>query len=512
LNLKTAVTKNISHWDCILGQVGLPFTEIDWKKNIFDEYAVIVINSLLKEEQIKQILNYAERGGSLLAEAQFFNDVVKTKKVHIKYLYSRGSIFGNYLPVIDLYRTCQIAVNSNLLNNQDGLNIVSSFNHGAGNVIVIPGDFISGIFDTKIMRKNFYSSLKKYPSERVSKISKGSIYHFIKTSLEYLYHKRDLPFISLWNFPGNSKNIFAFRIDTDYGSQEEINYLYQTVKENSIKGTWFVETKSAESWIEKFSSFENQEIGLHCYRHRVFNSYKKNYVNFGKGIKVLNKASISPKGIAAPFGEWNKSFNKSAEDLGFEYSSEFSYSYDSLPHFTAVEGKLQNILQIPIHPISFGRLFQARYNDEEMYNYLIKIIQNKIALSEPVIIYTHPQEKRYEILKRIFNFVNEMNLLKCTFYEYSTWWKRRSKIKYSASFVDNEVKIENEIKDENFWFRIIYPSKESYLIPSSGNPAKIKVGLPEFEYNKDFQPDVLRTYTNRMLKDNILFEVRKRKL
>jgi peptidoglycan/xylan/chitin deacetylase (PgdA/CDA1 family) len=512
LNLKTAVTKNISYWDCILGQVGLPFTEIDWKKNIFDEYAVIVINSLLKEEQIKQILNYAERGGSLLAEAQFFNDVVKTKKVHIKYLYSRGSIFGNYLPVIDLYRTCQIAVNSNLLNNQDGLNIVSSFNHGAGNVIVIPGDFISAIFDTKIMRKNFYSSLKKYPSERVSKISKGSIYHFIKTSLEYLYHKRDLPFISLWNFPGNSKNIFAFRIDTDYGSQEEINYLYQTVKENSIKGTWFVETKSAESWIEKFASFENQEIGLHCYRHRVFNSYKKNYDNFMRGKQILKKSSILHKGTAAPFGEWNESFNKAAEDCGFEYSSEFSYTYDNLPHQTSVRKKLQNIIQIPTHPISFGRLFHAGFKDYEMYGYFIEVIKSKLALAEPIILYTHPKEKRYEILKRIFNFVDEMNLMKCTFSEYAIWWRERSKINFSASFINNKIITETDTKNTTFWFRVILPTKESYLIPSTGDESlKIIINLPEY-YNNDIEPDLLRKYSEKMLKDDILFEVRKRKL
>jgi len=507
LNLKTAVTKNISHWDCILGQVGLPFTEIDWKKNIFDEYAVIVINSLLKEEQIKQILNYAERGGSLLAEAQFFNDVVKTKKVHIKYLYSRGSIFGNYLPVIDLYRTCQIAVNSNLLNNQDGLNIVSSFNHGAGNVIVIPGDFISAIFDTKIMRKNFYSSLKKYPSERVSKISKGSIYHFIKTSLEYLYHKRNLPFISLWNFPGNSKNIFAFRIDTDYGSQEEINYLYKTVKENSIKGTWFVETKSAESWIDKYSSFENQEIGLHCYRHRLFNSFEENYNNYKKGLEVLKKTSIYPKGIAAPFGEWNNSFNKVAEEFGFEYSSEFSYSYDGFPQST---GK---ILQVPVHPISFGRLSREEYSDEEMYNYFINVINQKIALCEPVIIYTHPLENRFDIHQRIFNYINQQELPKYTFREYSDWWKKRNGIKFDSSFINNELKIESENKDDSFWIRIVYPSKEIFLMSmSESNPGKIKADLPEFKYDSEFNPETLRKYDMELLKDDILFEIRKRKL
>jgi len=511
LNLKTAVTKKLPHWDCILKQVGLPFSEIEWETNFLQEYAVIIVNSVLTEEEIKSILNYAESGGSLLIEADFVKGVLETKKVYIKYLFSKEKIFSYQLPLIDLYRTCSVATNANLLNNHKGIPVVSSFTLGSGNIIVIPGNFISAIFDSKVLRKNFYSSSKKSPSERVSKVSKGSIYHFIRTSLEYLYHKRGLPFISLWNFPGSSKNIFAFRIDTDFSSQEQVNSLYNTLRDNNIKGTWFVETKSAEDWIYKFSSFEEQEIGLHCYNHRVFKSYEKNHENFKKGIEVLNKASIFLKGIAAPFGEWNESFNEAVGDLGFEYTSEFSCSYDNLPQFPT--SGLKNIIQVPIHPISFGRLFQAGYNDDEMFNYFVEVINNKLALAEPVIIYTHPQEERYEIHKRIFNFVNEMNLTKCTFGEYLIWWKERNKIKYSASFINNELKIETIIKDESFWFRIIYPSKENYLMIVSGNNLKkIKIDSPEFKYDKDFQPNVLRTYTNRMLKDDILFEVRKRKL
>ncbi len=513
MNLKTAVTKKLPHWDCILKQIGLPFSEIEWKNNSLKEYAVIIVNSALTEEELRTVLNYVERGGSLLIVADFVKGISETKKVYIKYLFSKEKIFGYHLPLIDLYRSCSVASNSNLLNNQEGIPVVSSFKLGLGNIIVIPGNFLPAIFDSKVLRKNFYSSIKKYPSERVSKVSKGSIYHFIRSALEHLYHLRNLPFVTLWNFPGSSKNIFTFRIDTDFSSQEQVNLLYKTLRDSNIKGTWFVETQSAEDWIGSYSLFKEQEIGVHCYRHKVFNSYKKNYDNLKKGIEVLNKASILPKGIAAPFGEWNESFSKAAEDIGFEYTSEFSYTYDNLPHFSNSENGLKNIIQVPIHPISFGRLFQAGYNDNEMYNYFVEVINNKIALCEPVIVYTHPQEKRYEILKRIFNFVDEMNLSKYTFTEYSTWWRERGKVKYSASFINNELRTETETKNESFWFRIIYPSKENYLIPVSGNnSSKIKIDLPGFNYDENFQPNILRTYTKKMLKDDILFEIRKRKL
>jgi len=247
---------------------------------------------------------------------------------------------------------------------------------------------------------------------------------------------------------------------------------------------------------------------LHCYRHRVFNSYRQNYNNLKKGLEVLRKVSIIPKGVAAPFGEWNSSFSKAVEDNGFEYSSEFAFSYDNFPQ---IADEKNEILQIPVHPISFGRLLRAVYNDNEMYEYFVNVINQKIALCEPVIIYTHPQEERYDIHKRIFNFVNEMDLYKITFYEYAQWWKKRNLINYSASLINNEIKTESEIKDETIWLKTVYPSKEIYLMSLSGNK-KIKMDLPEFKYDSNFNPDMLRTYTYRMFKDDILFHMRKKKL
>jgi len=510
LNLTVGITKDLVYWNILLRQVGISYTIIDWKDDLLNHYSVIIVNSFLGKDETQKILKFVEVGGSLLSEADFSESIFKitTKQVYLKYLFSDEKIFGYHLPIIDLYRNCSIPSSADLLNDQNGKPTVSVFKRGKGNVIIIPGNFISAVSDDRVLRKKIYSLIKESPTERVSKVSKGSICHFLRISIEYLFHKKNLPFISLWNFPGSSKNIFAFRIDTDYGSQKQVDLLYKTIIGNNVKGTWFVETQSQEKWIYKYSSFANQEIGLHCYRHRVFNSYRQNYNNLKKGLEVLRKVSIIPKGVAAPFGEWNSSFSKAVEDNGFEYSSEFAFSYDNFPQ---IADEKNEILQIPVHPISFGRLLRAVYNDNEMYEYFVNVINQKIALCEPVIIYTHPQEERYDIHKRIFNFVNEMDLYKITFYEYAQWWKKRNLINYSASLINNEIKTESEIKDETIWLKTVYPSKEIYLMSLSGNK-KIKMDLPEFKYDSNFNPDMLRTYTYRMFKDDILFHMRKKKL
>ncbi len=508
MNLKIAYTKDLSDWNILLGQLGVSYSLIDWGRDLLNEYTVIIVNSALNDEEGNKIQKFVNEGGSLLIEADYAKNIFKvnTKQAYLKYLFSKEKVFSKCLPLVDIYRNCTIPVNANTLKDQKGRFVVSEMKLGKGNLIIIPGNFISAVSEVKVLRKRIYSN-GKTPSERISRVSKGSINHFLNAALERLFHLRNFPFVSLWNFPNNAKNIFLFRIDTDYGSPEQVDNLYKTLTEKEIKGTWFVETKSAESWINKYSSFRNQEIGLHCYRHRLFNSYEENFSNFSYGLEILKKASIYPKGIVAPFGEWNNSFNKVVEKLGFEYSSEFSYSYDGFPQFA------ERILQMPIHPISFGRLSREGYSNEEMYDYFINVINQKIALCEPLIIYTHPMEERLEILKKIFNYINQYKLPKYTFKEYVDWWEKRNETKFGSSFINNELKIETENKDDSFRVKVVYPSGEIYLIPLSGdNAEKVKIDLQEFQYDSEFNPEALRKYDFELLKDDILFKLRKRKL
>lgn len=508
MNLKVVYTKSLPEWNILIDQVGVSYSLINWEKDLLSEYAVIIVNSVLNSEEENKIGEFVDKGGSLLIEANYAKKIfrIDTKNIFIKYLFSKEKVFSDYLPLIDLYRNCSVPENANILKDQEGRFVVTKIKQGKGDIIIIPGNFISAISEVKVLRKRIYSN-GKAPSERVSRVSKGSIYYFFKAALEHLFHQRNFPFLSLWNFPGKAKNIFLFRIDTDYGSHEQIDNLYNTLREKGIKGTWFVETKSAESWINKYSLFENQEIALHCYRHRLFNTFAENYNNYNYGLEILKKASIYPKGVAAPFGEWNDSFNKVIEKLSFEYSSEFSYSYDGFPQFTG------DILQVPVHPISFGRLSREGYTDEEMYDYFINVVNQKIALCEPVIIYTHPKEERREILKKIFDYINRQELPKYTFKEYSDWWRKRGKIKFKSSFIDNELKIETKNEDNSLWLKVVYPSREIHLMPLfENNSEKIKVELPEFQYDSEFNPNTLRKYDFNLLKDDVLFEMRKRKL
>ena len=86
-------------------------------------------------------------------------------------------------------------------------------------------------------------------------------------------------------------------------------------------------------------------------------------------------------------------------------------------------------------------------------------------------------------------------------------------IKFDLAFINNELKIKTENKDDSFWYRVVYPTKETYLMPlSQDNSEKSKIELPGFQYDSKFNPEALRKYNLELLKDDILFELRKRKL
>jgi hypothetical protein len=515
LNLKTGITAKQPHWEVLLQQIGVPYYLIDPRNKItIDNYAVVIINSPLERETKNEIINYVNKGGSLLIEAKYANDLFgyKTKTIYIKYINSEAGIFKRNIQLTDIYKNCRISGEANYFKNQDGENTIQVTRIGEGTIVVLPTGFTASILENSTLRKNFYSGFGKFVSERVSKVSKGSIRYFLQAMIEYLYHVRGLPFASLWFYPDGAKNVFGFRIDTDFALPDDVDNLYKTIRQNNITATWFVETKSSEKWIEKYSSFKEQEIGLHCYRHKVFSSYRKNFLNLQLGLKTLEKAGIKPVGFAAPFGEWNKQLAQAIENTGFKYSSEFSVSYDNFPFNTFFNHSLLTVLQIPIHPISFGRLYWAGHSDSDMLNYFYRVIEQKLSLNEPVILYTHPEEKRYDILDKIFNKINQMNIPPILFNQYSEWWTKRNLIKWEAVLVSGEVKIKTPNKDKSFWVYVSNPSDENYINPLLEECYDSRVlKFKEFNYDKEINPVELRKYSWRMFKDDILFHYRKSK-
>ncbi len=513
------ITSLLPHWQILLQQIGLPFNVININEQLAaDEVPILIISE--KKINAELIHQYLNSGGCILTEVDIAENLlnIKTKKIFIKFLQDDvDEIFSNNM-ICDVYKNCSVAKNSNHLKNQNKIKTVLSMNVGTGKAIIFPSGFSSLILNDSVIRKNFISHYGNIETnERVAKVSKGSVYHLIKNALEYLYHFRNLPFITLWQFPNGEKNIFSFRVDTDFGTQFQLKNLYDTFEKNKISATWFVETKSIEGsnnsqLLDLYNSFNGQEFALHCYRHKVFSGYKKNYENIKRGLEILNQINSDVKGSAAPFGEWNYEFCKALENLNFNYSSEFSYAYDCLPMFPFTKNNFSKVLQIPIHPLSFGRLKWGGNSDSEMLNYFYKVIDEKIILNEPIILYTHPAEERLNILDKIFKKINSLNIPDFTFSEIYEWWNKRLSLKWHAEFIDQNIKISSNINGEKFWLRVFYPDKKTYLSPLSSKTYKDKIiDNTALQINYNHSPKELRRTSARMIWHDLLFKYRKSK-
>jgi Polysaccharide deacetylase len=504
LELAVGITEMQAGWSTVLHQIGVPYQKVELGQPIDpDKVTVLILSSIPTADQKENLYQFLKSGGAILSEANvaapFLN--LQLKEIFIKYLHSnQDSVFLN-VPLCDLEMKCDIAVDVRHLPNQDGVKTVTIQDYQNGKVVILPSGFCNRLIEPRaISRKNFPSLTKRFPSERVSQVSTGGIRHIIQRALQYLFHSCKLPFVQTWFFPNGEKNMFAFRVDTDFASRAEIEALYQTCGKNDVSATWFVDTKSHKNWIDHFSKMENQEIGYHCYDHRVYSDSYANRLDMEKGLSILKGTGVTPTGYAAPFGEWNSQLGQLIHEMGFAYSSEFGCAYDDLPFFPHLGTAFSNALQVPIHPVSTRRLQLAKYNETQAVDYYLGVIQQKLFLNDPVIFYDHPIHGHFRIFEQIFSEVRKRNILKMTLQDYQSWWRKRLNAHWRATFEKGKLSIRSSNSDASIWLKLTYPDGKELLMPLD-NPEKqipFEKEPPPSQYS-NVNPINLRRYNLRML-------------
>jgi peptidoglycan/xylan/chitin deacetylase (PgdA/CDA1 family) len=458
LSIKTVITAYDPAWELILEQIG-----VDW--SVLPDFAglspsacsLIIVNSAVTQNQMDILRQYAHNGGAVLFTPPGTDQVQR---------HSVGNKFLRFLPpqkrqeysfstLFDLHRKTFVFSN-------DSLTLSEEF--GAG-IISYLGVDVSGIMnDQRISRKAFIAEAARLPNERVARSSKNALRQLIHSHIEYLHHKRNIPFVHKWYYPNGASSIFTFRIDSDKGSQEEIEQIFRLCEEHHIPATWFLDVKSHEPWLSYFRKFSRQEIGIHCYHHAVYNSIVLNKENFEKAKTLLERQGIHPAGIAAPTGEWNPYFGKAIQELGMQYSTEFGYDYDNFPSFPPIAGSMSSVLQLPIHPICIGSLLRARFSPVAMISYFKEIIDAKIALSEPVCLYHHPTHDHREVFKEVFEYIQSRNVGAMSYADYARWWKRRSEHRLTCT-IDGTAMHLGGIDDAAVWARITLPGDKVKVLP-----------------------------------------------
>jgi hypothetical protein len=515
LKLSVGLVNSTPFWDELLNQVGVSVKKIEVDELSNQTYPVLILNEI-KDGQKNVIHNYLTSGGYIITESliakKLFNIPYKRKK--IKYLYPQNDDLFNFRIYSDIDNDLLIPSKANYLADQDGKNTVLFKNIEQGILVVLPDGLLSLIFSDKVKRKRFYSRWgNDLLTERASKVDKGGIYHILYRVLEFLFHKKNLPFIRLWQFPNGYESIFGFRVDTDFADDDDILNLYKTFTKNKIQATWFVETLSRQKNCKIFKGFSKQEIGLHCFHHKLYSDKESNLNDIKKGLKTLEDNGLYPNGYASPFGEWNGSLGKAVEKFQFNYSSEFGYIYDSLPLHPLINGMRTDVLQIPIHPVSVGRLNIAGHREEDMIKYYADIIEQKKKEYEPIIFYTHPSQKRLKVFENIFNIINDSRIVSLTFNDYATWWEKREKVNWQPEIDGNKILINSNEKDESFWVHTSFKNGKNYLASvTTNNLLSVKEIKPKQLYLfPGFNPDLINKKSLKIFKQEVIYNYRKLK-
>ncbi len=450
-------------WQIILQQEGYSCTKVDFSQKIkISDFVCLIITQQVENYLLGNLQQYLTEGGILITTThsakQFLN--AETKRRYVKSLQvSPSSIFSD-LGMIDFFSQFEYFDAQQFTWLDDKL-LIQYQEIEQGLIINLPFDPNELIINKDNLRKKFWAERQELPSEIVAKNSKGKIRQIIHKVILWAHHRRDQPLIRILEFPAYCANLFLFRVDTDFCTSDEAKKLLELCRKYKITGSWFVDTKSQEALKNIYAKMPDQEIGLHCSQHLVFKDSKSNRKNIENGLRELENHKIKVRGFAAPFGDWNECLAQILEEKKFAYSSEFVLNYDDLPFYPFVDGKRSSVLQIPIHPISSGRLRRSHFNEMEMWQYFKNYIDRCHQHGEPIIIYHHPSHGHLKVIEKIFAYINKLQIPNISFLEYCEFWKKRSEFEFKAEITDKKIQCQQV--NSSFQFCLEYIDKTAVI-------------------------------------------------
>ena len=510
MKLSVGIIAAQPEWELLLRQIGVGFHSLNGADDPrAAEIPVWIAGAGTAPDTHESLRRFLEQGGALLLEAETARRLlgIPIRTISVGYFYGiNDPSFGN-LPVSDLNRRCRIGASSAHLQSQAGQGLIERREVGKGLAIILPSGLIGALQDRRVRRKNFPSPFgERLPSERVAAVSAEGIRRVVSRALALLFHARGLPFLQLWPFPDGAQGLFGFRIDTDFGNEAEVRALQQLCERFEMPATWFLETRSPGDWFRLYGEMPGQEIAYHCYRHRVLSDAAAGREDFRQGLARLAGIGVCPQGYAAPYGEWHPELNRVLEENGFVYSSEFSLGCDNLPFYPLLGEQFSKVLQVPVHPISVGRLHWARHSEAGMAAYYLRVMEEKQQANEPVFFYHHPGQQRLAVFEKVFQEVRRRNLAVHSLGDYARWWQRRSgfawegwagpngRVTLKAALPDRSIRLQAHWPDGTVR---LYPLQNGTVTPEDGE------SLAAARYPAPYEPRRLRRYTAQMLMHDI---------
>jgi peptidoglycan/xylan/chitin deacetylase (PgdA/CDA1 family) len=461
--LRIGVFHSTPGWQLLLRQEGVSYETVSPVDSLKDFTVIIASNA--SDGEVNALRDYLDDGGSLLTTTKVFSllNNITTNTEYVRYFLP--DVHFNSIGFVDIERYCTVLENGNILTTSGGKCSGYTGSLGKGFIVALPFDPADVVGDDAVATHSFYAKRSRLPFERVARISKRGIHWIVARALEILHHQRGMPYVHRWYFPANALSVYNLRLDTDYGTEQEIERLYSSVKAMSIPATWFIDVKSQEDFIDTFAKMEGQEISIHCYEHKEYTDYNDAVENIRKAFDVFQMHGLEAEGFAAPYGTWNANLARAITHCGFVYSSEFSYDYDSLPSFPIVNGDEMSTLQVPVHPVSVGSLRRQGFSEQEMIDYFTHTMAQKLTRREPLFFYHHPKNGHENVLRAVVETVRQKKIPAITLADYARWWKKRDACMPAIEYENGLLTLNVENIPDELWVRISKPDGKEAFTP-----------------------------------------------
>jgi hypothetical protein len=444
--LTIGITRLEPGWRIVLDQIGVPFETVNaWANLTPERYSAFVVTGDPGEEGMRAIDAYMKAGGAVLDTGGFLRQLDRhlLREKFLRYVIPADDdpYFGS-IWLADIEQQLSLHRNASYCGG-----LVHLERCGSGALASVPLPVNRLITDIECRRREFSADSPRFPNDIVSRISKGDVRRIVAIALRWLHTVREVPWLHLPNVPDGDQGIFCYRIDSDYGTQRQVEELHEAARDAGGRLTWFLHVEAHADWLDLFKRFSDDEIALHCFRHRPYKGYQESHANIAEGTSLLNSAGITPTGYAGPNGFWSRGLARAVDDLGFRYASEFSIDYDDLPFHPWLRDHYATALQVPIHPICIGSFVRAKGSTSQMKSYFRSVIDRAIGRCEAPILYHHPGHEAFDVTADSIAYARSCGLRPFTMGEYAAWWQQRSIVRYEAFFDGTNISIQWRHRD-----------------------------------------------------------------
>lgn len=271
--------------------------------------------------------------------------------------------------------------------------------------------------------------------ERVARVDKRVVRYELLGRLRRRIERAGGVWIRLAAYPFPYRSMFCFRIDYDEYDPVDYDTTLAAIAGHEGATSHFVNGASYVTAGGALAQLAGLDVGSHGYWHHTYRTQRENLSNIRRGIEVLRAAGLAPVGFVAPHGELHSELSAALESLGILFSSEFGFAYDELPMFPSGN----NVLQIPVHPVSLGIFFEALSANAEQVAieaaadrataYFDQLVRARHHAGEPALLYGHPTGRlgRFPRVLRspIETAARLGSMWSTTLSQIERWWRAR---------------------------------------------------------------------------------------